>query len=147
MVRMRLGIIPSVAWTDWHAYPGTGDPSLRGELAEFAPQGGAKSAAGKAIFEMIERAHARRQDPEATRRLEENVVGGPKGWLAHGATNGAERGRTLDLLGFEKQLVFATFSIDAPAPRQSVQLCPRRPPVRVPRSWGTLCALATRDHE
>jgi len=37
-------------------------------------------------------------------------VAGPKGWLAHGATDSAERRRTLDLLGFEKQLVFATFS-------------------------------------
>jgi predicted TIM-barrel fold metal-dependent hydrolase len=95
-----------VDWLADHA-----DPSIRAELPGFAPQGGAQSAAGKAIFDMIEQANRRREDPEATRRLEQNVVGGPKGWLAHGATDGAERRRTLDLLGFEKQLVFATFSI------------------------------------
>jgi predicted TIM-barrel fold metal-dependent hydrolase len=99
-------LMETIDWLAEHA-----DPSIREDLPGFAPQGGAESAAGKAIFQMIEKANDRRKDPEATRRLEENVVGGPKGWLAHGATDGAERRRTLDLLGFEKQLVFATFSV------------------------------------
>lgn len=99
-------LMESTTWLSDHA-----DPSIREDLPGFAPQGGETSAAGKAIFEMIEKADQRRTDAEATRQLEENVVGGPKGWLAHGATDGAERRRTLDLLGFEKQLVFATFSL------------------------------------
>ncbi|MEN8181028.1 MAG: amidohydrolase family protein [Myxococcota bacterium] len=99
-------LMESVDWLFDHA-----DPSIREDLPGFAPQGGAKSAAGRVILDLIEKADRRREDPEATRRLEENVVGGPKGWLAHGATDAAERRRTLDLLGFEKQLVFATFSL------------------------------------
>jgi predicted TIM-barrel fold metal-dependent hydrolase len=99
-------LIEGIDWLAHHA-----DPALRDDLPGFSPQGGQKSVAGQAIFKMILQADRRREDPEATRRLEENVVGGPKGWLAHGATDGNERRRTLDLLGFEKQLVFATFSL------------------------------------
>lgn len=87
------------------------DASIRDELPSFSPQGGDQSEAGRAIFEMIEYAKRRRADPEATSKLEGNVIAGPKGWLAHGATDPIERRRTLDLLGFDKQLVFATFSV------------------------------------
>jgi predicted TIM-barrel fold metal-dependent hydrolase len=99
-------LMESINWLSDHA-----DPSIRRDLPSFAPQGGSESRAGRAIFDLIEKANARRADSEATLHLEENVVGGPKGWLAHGASDGVERCRTLDLLGFEKQLVFATFSI------------------------------------
>ncbi|MCC7078334.1 MAG: amidohydrolase family protein [Acidimicrobiia bacterium] len=43
-------------------------------------------------------------------KLEEDVIGGPKGWAALGAWDPAERSRALDLLGFGAQLVFPTFS-------------------------------------
>ena len=99
-------LMESVDWLASHA-----DPEIREALPSFAPQGGGESKAGRVILDLIDRAQRRLDDPEATRRLEENVVGGPKGWLAHGATNPTERRRTLDLLGFEKQLVFATFSL------------------------------------
>jgi predicted TIM-barrel fold metal-dependent hydrolase len=99
-------LMETVDWLSEYA-----DPSVRDDLPSFSPQGGSKSDAGRAIFEMIEHAKRRRADPAATRELEENVIGGPKGWLAHGATDREERRRTLDLLGFEKQLVFATFSV------------------------------------
>jgi len=99
-------LMESIDWLASYA-----DASIRADLPGFAPQGGEKSAAGQAIFKMIEQASSRREDAEATRQLEENVVGGPKGWLAHGATDATERRRTLDLLGFEKQLVFATFAL------------------------------------
>jgi predicted TIM-barrel fold metal-dependent hydrolase len=95
--------------TDW--LTSYADPSIRDEIDAFAPQGGEATDAGKAIMGMIDSATARRSDHEATKKLEENVVGGPKGWLAHGATDPTERSRTLDLLGFEKQLVFATFAL------------------------------------
>lgn len=99
-------LMETVDWLSEYA-----DPSLREDLPSFSPQGGSKSDAGRAIFEMIEHARKRRASAEATSKLEENVIGGPKGWLAHGATDRDERRRTLDLLGFEKQLVFATFSV------------------------------------
>jgi predicted TIM-barrel fold metal-dependent hydrolase len=94
---------------DWLS--GYADPAIRDELPSFAPQGGKATKAGRAFLRTIEDAEKRLRDPEATRALEENVIAGPKGWLAHGATDPAERRRTLDLLGFEKQLVFATFSV------------------------------------
>ena len=99
-------LMETVDWLTQHA-----DPSVRDDLPTFSPQGGSESDAGRAIFGMIEQAERRRSDCEATSKLEENVIAGPKGWLAHGATDSAERRRTLDLLGFEKQLVFATFSV------------------------------------
>jgi predicted TIM-barrel fold metal-dependent hydrolase len=42
--------------------------------------------------------------------LEADVIGSAKGWMALGAMDVAERSRALDLLGFESQLVFSTFS-------------------------------------
>jgi predicted TIM-barrel fold metal-dependent hydrolase len=99
-------IMETADWLASHA-----DPSIRDDLPSFVPQGGKASEAGRMLLGSIEEAEKRRADPEATRKLEENVISGPKGWLAHGATDPTERRRTLDLLGFEKQLVFATFSI------------------------------------
>jgi predicted TIM-barrel fold metal-dependent hydrolase len=49
-------------------------------------------------------------DTEATAALEDNVIASAKGWAAHGAVEGQERSRTLDLLGFRGQLVFSTFA-------------------------------------
>ena len=42
--------------------------------------------------------------------LGDKMIGGPKGYMALGAFNSQERARALDMLGFAKQLVFATFS-------------------------------------
>ncbi len=42
--------------------------------------------------------------------LGDNMIGGPKGYAALGAFNRDERAKALDMLGFSKQLVFATFS-------------------------------------
>jgi len=99
-------IMETADWLASHA-----DPSIRDDLPSFVPQGGKASEAGRTLLGTIDEAEIRRADPEATRQLEENIIGGPKGWLAHGATDPVERRRTLDLLGFEKQLVFATFSV------------------------------------
>lgn len=99
-------IMETVDWLTSYA-----DPAVRDQLPSFAPQGGSKSDAGRVILKLIEDAEKRRLDPRATQELEADIVGGPKGWLAHGATDSAERSRSLDLLGFEKQLVFATFAL------------------------------------
>ncbi len=66
-------------------------------------------AAGKAAQNAIDQAVARKTDADAMRALEANVMG-PKGWAALGAFDPSERSRALDLLGFDKQLVFATFA-------------------------------------
>jgi predicted TIM-barrel fold metal-dependent hydrolase len=42
--------------------------------------------------------------------LGDKLIGGPKGYMALGAFNAVERAQALDLLGFARQLVFATFS-------------------------------------
>jgi hypothetical protein len=66
--------------------------------------------AGAAAAQLIERARLRAGDAEATRKLEDSLMGA-KGWLALGAFNPTERSRALDLLGVERQLVFPTFAI------------------------------------
>ncbi len=80
------------------------DPALRERIRPLY-----LGAAGKLAAQAIEQAEARRGDPEAARALEENLMGA-KGWAALGAFDPAERSRALDLLGFERQLVFSTFA-------------------------------------
>jgi predicted TIM-barrel fold metal-dependent hydrolase len=55
------------------------------------------------------RAADRRSDPTRAAEAEERLLL-DKGWQAMGAFDPAERSRVLDLLGFEGQLVFATFA-------------------------------------
>ncbi len=45
--------------------------------------------------------------------LGDGLISGPKGYQALGAFNAGERAQALDQLGFDKQLVFATFSAGA----------------------------------
>lgn len=67
---------------------------------------------GAALHRAVAAAAARRADPEATAKLlEQPLISGPKGWAAYGASDPAERSHALDLLGFERQLVFPTFAI------------------------------------
>jgi predicted TIM-barrel fold metal-dependent hydrolase len=80
------------------------DPDIRDQLRPLY-LGGAGKLADKAVTD----AEARRGDPEAAAQLEGNLMG-PKGWSALGAFDPAERSRALDLLGFDKQLVFSTFA-------------------------------------
>ena len=42
--------------------------------------------------------------------LGDDLISGPKGYEALGAFNGTERGQALDLLGFDRQLVFPSFA-------------------------------------
>jgi predicted TIM-barrel fold metal-dependent hydrolase len=66
-------------------------------------------AAGALAEQAIADAEARRGDPGKARALEEALLKA-KGWNALGAFDPAERRRALDLLGFERQLVFSTFA-------------------------------------
>ena len=47
----------------------------------------------------------------AAKALEADVVGGPKGYEALGASNSAERSRAIDLIGVDAQLIFSGLSI------------------------------------
>ena len=55
------------------------------------------------------KAETRRSDAEAAAAAEERLMT-DKGWSAMGGFDSVERSRVLDLLGFEGQLVFATFA-------------------------------------
>ena len=84
--------------------PKYADPGVRERIRPLYLGGaGAKAA------ELIAQAKARAADPRATVKLEENVMT-PKGWLALGAFDAAERSRALDLIGVDRQLVFPTFA-------------------------------------
>ncbi|HEY2751011.1 amidohydrolase family protein [Phenylobacterium sp.] len=63
------------------------------------------------IEQGVATARARKGDAEASRTAAENLISGPKGWVAYGAFDAEERTRALDELGFSRQLVFATSSL------------------------------------
>jgi len=68
--------------------------------------------AGTMALEAIAAAEQRRADADATAKLlEKPLISGPKGWGAFGASTPDERSKALDLLGFDQQLVFPTFSL------------------------------------
>jgi len=66
------------------------------------------------IDKILDQAKARKGDAAAEAAAFENPIAGPKGWIAAGAFDPAERTRVLDLFGFSGQLVFGTSSL-APA--------------------------------
>src|SRR5215469_9236905 len=66
------------------------------------------------IDKILDQAKARKGDSAAEEKAFENPISGPKGWIAAGAFDPAERTRVLDLFGFSGQLVFGTSSL-APA--------------------------------
>ena len=86
-------------WLSSYAEPGVSEQIGSMKL------GGAGALADKAV----EDAAARRGDPAAAAQLEDKLMTA-KGWGALGAFDPEERSRALDLLGFERQLVFSTFS-------------------------------------
>lgn len=95
-------IMETVGWLHEHA---TRD---EGKLFEpLTPRG-----AGSRALDAIAAAEARRASAEATAQLlERPIISGPKGWSAFGASTPEERKKALDLLGFQRQLVFPTFSL------------------------------------
>jgi predicted TIM-barrel fold metal-dependent hydrolase len=81
------------------------DPAVRDRLPPLDFSGGGR------MIEALERLKGRKaHSPETVAELEKNVIAGPKGYDALGAFNAEERSRALDLLGFQRQLVFPTFS-------------------------------------
>jgi predicted TIM-barrel fold metal-dependent hydrolase len=80
------------------------DPGVRAKIRPLY-LGGAGALAERAVAE----AEARRGDAAKARALEGALMKA-KGWSALGAFDPAERSRALDLLGFQKQIVFSTFA-------------------------------------
>ena len=66
-------------------------------------------AAGKMVDNALADAERRTHDPAAVATLEADILA-VKGWGALGAFDAHERSRALDLLGFDRQLVFTTFA-------------------------------------
>ena len=89
-------------WLHQHADAATRSrlPDMRSTLSKGGA--GAEDAVSKGL--------GRIGDPERTAALEDDVIASAKGWMALGAMDTAERSRAMDLLGFESQLVFSTFS-------------------------------------
>jgi uncharacterized protein len=79
------------------------------ELVPRVPvEAGARSSFG---FEEAERTGAHPPEKVAEMiALGDDLISGPKGYLALGAFNRTERAQALDQLGFDRQLVFSTFS-------------------------------------
>lgn len=63
------------------------------------------------IDKILDQAKARKGDAAAEAAAFENPIAGPKGWIAAGAFDPAERAKVLDLFGFSGQLVFGTSAL------------------------------------
>jgi uncharacterized protein len=84
------------------------DPDMRDRIPAVSNSSGGRLSRG---FEELARTKA--QPPERVQELlalGDGLIAGPKGYQALGAFNGKERTQALDLLGFQRQLVFSTFS-------------------------------------
>lgn len=60
------------------------------------------------IDQQVQLARARKGDAAAQAAASRDPIAGPKGWIAYGAFDPAERAEALDTLGFASQLVFPT---------------------------------------
>ncbi|HZU71394.1 MAG TPA: amidohydrolase family protein [Acidimicrobiales bacterium] len=80
------------------------EPSARDRLRRRGME-----ALGPVFEEATQRAQRRGSDASVATQAEERLMQ-DKGWMAMGGFDPAERSRVLDLLGFEGQLVFATFA-------------------------------------
>ena len=84
------------------------DPELRDRLPDLSFASGGRSADG--VRDAAERGA---QPPEKVAEmiaLGDELIAGPKGYMALGAFNREERKQALDQLGFDRQLVFSTFA-------------------------------------
>jgi uncharacterized protein len=84
------------------------DPGVRDRIR---PLSSTLGAAGALADRAVADAEARKGDREAAARLENELMTS-KGWGGLGAFDPYERTRALDLLGFDRQLVFSTFAAD-----------------------------------
>lgn len=78
------------------------EPEFRGKIAPCLYENPER------IDKQVQLALSRKSDPEAAAKAATNPIAGPKGWIAYGAFDPAERKAALDTLGFSSQLVFPT---------------------------------------
>jgi len=90
------------------------DASMRDRLPELSFASGGRMQ--DALAELGARGGHGPERVEELANLGDGLIAGPKGYDALGAFNPLERSRALDLLGFDRQLVFATFSPGAMFP-------------------------------
>jgi len=88
---------------DWLS--GFADPAIRDQLAPLPVE-----KAGAAVGEMLA-AMTAAQERHRAEVVGDDVLAGPKGWLAPGALDAEVRSRVLDALHITAQLVFPTFSL------------------------------------
>ena len=84
------------------------DPGVRDRIPQIDLDAGARSSDS-----WQEAARTGAHSPEKVAELValgDDLIAGPKGYFALGAFNKHERGTALDLLGFQQQFVFSTFS-------------------------------------
>lgn len=86
------------------------DPALKEKIPPINFGGGGKTAEGKISRFKLE---GQEQMEKVARLMElgDSLIAGPKGYEALGAFDGGERKQAMDLLGFQRQLVFSTFSV------------------------------------
>ncbi|MEM7091871.1 MAG: amidohydrolase family protein [Actinomycetota bacterium] len=84
------------------------DAAFRDRVPRVDIEMGTKSSFGMEEAERL-RAHPADKVAEMV-ALGDELISGPKGYFALGAFNGTERVQALDQLGFDRQLVFTTFS-------------------------------------
>jgi uncharacterized protein len=87
------------------------DPSIRDRLPVFLPVGRLD-----ATLAGLPAGDSRAHPPEVVAELKslgERILRGPKWYAALGAFNCAERSAVLDMLGFERQVVFSSFAAGA----------------------------------
>ncbi len=84
------------------------DPAIRDRVPRLTLSGGGKIR--DALDKMGERRAHTPDTVDELLALGDGLIAGPKGYEALGAFNPDERSQALDLLGFDSQLVFATFS-------------------------------------
>jgi predicted TIM-barrel fold metal-dependent hydrolase len=87
------------------------EPNVRGRLPEIGFYADSGPKLGHVLDKIM--SDGRRHDDEhraEMRDLGDSILSGPKGFKALGAFDGIDRGDVLDVLGFERQLLFATFS-------------------------------------
>jgi hypothetical protein len=84
------------------------DPSVRDRLPAISFAGA--GSLGNGLKELGTRKAHRPERVEELVALGDGLIAGPKGYQALGAFNPSERSTALDLLGFDRQFVFSTFS-------------------------------------
>src|SRR5262245_33154972 len=84
------------------------DPDMRDRIPRISVSSGGRLSVG--LEQLARRGSHSPERVAELLALGDQLIAGPKGYLALGAFHAGERRAALDLLGFERQLVFSTFT-------------------------------------